>query len=502
MTFVNTPVRLESSSLRSKTANLLFPVTISLGTIVLSATLYFVFQSFLLAFVVGLSTCLCLLPFLLYKREPSPIAPVYLTMLYLIIAYPIKLIAFRLEIANVIEDYPGSLLDNNLVTQAMGLVGLGVLAYFVGYYGPPRLLLTWASKVRLPLSSRLDRSWPWRVLAICAIGWGVFGFQVITKTWSSFAGLGESWDPRTNQLLAYLWNYVWFSLIGAALWLLVKKYRYFTTGIGLCLGVIGISVGGAIFLLGSKTWLLYPFVWVFALAYMSGRRPSPFLVTSVLCAACLFAFSFVPAYRTAYHERFGRHSGLLEDYIAASQEALSRKTTEQTDLSLTLGNLITRFGGIDNAVHVMEVVPDQVDFQYFHELLLLPFTIIPQAIFPSKPTSDVARLFTVQIAGMIYGGSAAPHPVGEGYLNLGWLGVPILFWIWGVYQALLYRGFYLPRKEIPLVQTLYAFYMLSCIGFGGWIIGSLLGLPGQIITLLPLILILRTTQSKKIWNKI
>lgn len=493
---METPVGLRSSSVRSKKANLLFPVTISLGTIILSGTLYFVFESFLLAFSVGFSICLCLLPFLLYKRDPSPIAPVYLTMLYLIVAYPIKLIAVRLEMANVIEDYPGLLLDNNLVTQAMGLVGLGVLAYFMGYYGPPRFLLRWASKVRLPLSSRLDRSWPWRVLAICAIGWGVFGAQVAMKSWSSFAGLGEYWDPRTNQLLSYLWNYVWFSLIGAALWLLAKKYRYLTTGIGLCLGVIGISIGGAIFLLGSKTWLLYPFIWLFALAYMSGRRPSPFLVMSVLCIACLFVFSFVPTYRMVYHERFGGHSGLLGDYIAAAQETLGRKTTEQTDLSLILGNFITRLGGIDNAVRVIEVVPHQIDFQYFSDLLLLPFTIIPQAIFPNKPSSDVARLFTVEIAGMIYGGSAAPHPVGEGYFNLGWLGVPILFWIWGLYQSLLYHGFYLPRKESPLVQTLYAFYMLHSIGFGGWIIGSLLGLPGQIITLLPLIFILRGKTNK------
>ena len=89
--------------------NLLLTFTFVCGTIILSGIFWFVFESSLLAMSVSLGIGLCLLPFLLYNREPSPIAPVYLTVAYLVIAYPAKLIAVRIGIVNVLEDYPGLL---------------------------------------------------------------------------------------------------------------------------------------------------------------------------------------------------------------------------------------------------------------------------------------------------------------------------------------------------------------------------------------------------------
>jgi len=161
-----------------------------------------------------------------------------------------------------------------------------------------------------------------------------------------------------------------------------------------------------------------------------------------------------------------------------------------------VGMLLTRFGGAENAARTIDLFPDHFDFFYFQDITLIPFSIIPRVIFPCKPTSQTAAFYSQKVAGMIYGGSAAPHPVAEGYLNYGFPGVVILFWIWGVTQALLYRGFYLPRQGNFIIEALYAYYMLEFVSFGGWITGLLAGLPGKFLVLMPLLYISSQKYSK------
>jgi hypothetical protein len=470
--------------------SLLLPAVISLGIALLGAVCLFVTDNPWMVLGGGVSVVLCALPFALYKREPTPLAPTYLTMLYLFLAYPLKLVAVRMHMPYVFEDYPGLLWDDALVSRALWLLVLGLVGYFVGYYRPPRLFIAPLTRARLPLSGRLDGRWPWRVLLVSAVGWGSLAAQIVTGFWSTFASLGRNWSPGLNQIYAYSGNYLWFGCIAAGLWL-VGRQRKDLLGIVLCVATLGIAGVLIVFLFASKTHLIFPIIWLAMAFYMAGRRPSLALIVVALCLVALVAFTFVPTYRSTYLQRYGHAVAASESFVSTGAESLRTLSSTPVGLSETLGLLVTRFGGIDNAARVVDWIPERFGFLYFREILLVPFSLIPRAIFPNKPSLNVGRLFTVEVAGMTSGGAAAPHPVAEGYFNLGWIGVPVLFWIWGLYQSLLYHGFYLPRKESPLVQTLYAYYALQAIGFGGWIISSLLGLPGNIVFLLPFVLILR-----------
>ncbi len=73
----------------------------------------------------------------MHQRDRSPVAPVYLTTLFLLLAYPAKLLAVRMSIGGVNEEFEGRLFDNDAVAFAMWMLVTGLAAYYVGYYWTP-----------------------------------------------------------------------------------------------------------------------------------------------------------------------------------------------------------------------------------------------------------------------------------------------------------------------------------------------------------------------------
>lgn len=445
----------------------------------------------LLSLSIALSFSLCLAPFIFYKMEPSPLAPIYLTMIYLAISYPGKLLAVRNRLDYVEESFRGLLWNDELVIQTIFLLIIGLLAFFIGYYRTPQSILNKLAKLKLSFGSEIDRSWPYKVFMIAVIGWGSVLVQILIGSWSTFAGLGDNWNPNTNQLFSYLFNYVWYAFIAAGLWVFSKNNFRSDLKTIACLGLIAVTILFSIFFLGSKTWLVYPIFWLFAAAYVVGRRPSIVLSIATLLIVMIIAFSFVSIYRSAYLENFGKEITISSEIFDFTKN-LEEDIIENTKVDTSVGHIFTRFGGIDAAVRTISLVPNRYDYHYFRDFPFVFFNIIPRIIWSDKPLPYSGSFFSIYIYGMTSGGSASPHPVAEGYLNLGWLGVLMLFWLWGLMQALLYRGIYLPHSRLGLIGTLYLFYFLQVIGFGGWLSGFIAGLPQQIIVLLPLIFIFRS----------
>lgn len=476
----------------AKRASLLLNFAILSGVACIFILLIFLWQGVSLLFLgIALSFSLCLAPFIFYKMEPSPLAPVYLTMMYLATGYPGKLLAVRSHLDYVEESFPGLLWDDDLVIQTIFLFIVGLLAFFIGYYRTPQSILNKVAKSKLSFDSEIDRTWPNKVFMIAVIGWGSVLVQVLTGTWSTFAGLGDNWSANTNQIFGYLYNYVWFAFIAAGLWIFSKNNFRSNLKTIACLGLIAATILFSIFFLGSKTWLVYPIFWLFAAAYVAGRRPSILLSIVTLLGVMIIAFSFVSVYRSAYLENFGKETKVSSEVMDFTKN-LKDDVIENTNADTSVGHIFTRFGGIDAAVRTISLIPDKYDYHYFQDLQFLFISFIPRMVWLDKPLPYSAAFFSIDIYGMKNGGSASPHPVAEGYLNLGWLGVPMVFWLWGLLQALIYRGIYLPRSRSGLIGTLYLFYFLQVIGFGGWLSGFISGLPQQIIVLLPLIFIFRS----------
>ena len=241
-------------------------------------------------------------PLVMYRTERTPIAPIYLTALFIFIAYPIRLLAVRMYLPGVFEDYRGRLFDDAAVTLVLWMLSLALLAYYIGYYRAPKFLIKFVARIRLPVTTEINSQWYLRAIFVSMIGWGCFLFQVSAQTWSSFAGLGDSWDPRYNQLLSYLFNYVWYGMIAAAVWLSYRNLKRTWLGISVTTALIGFTVLVVLFLMGSKTWLMAPFVYLFSVLYMNRRRVPFWLMASVTFVVMIFAFTFIPQYRTNYAE--------------------------------------------------------------------------------------------------------------------------------------------------------------------------------------------------------
>lgn len=476
----------------AKRAPLLVDFSILCGVACILALLICLWQGVnLLSLSIALSFSLCLAPLIFYKTEPSPLAPIYLTMIYLATSYPGKLLAVRNHLGYVKESFSDLLWDDELVTQTIYLFIIGLLAFFIGYYRTPKSILNKLAKLKSPFGSGIDRSWPYKVFMIAVIGWGSVFVQMLIGSWSTFAGLGDNWSSNTNQLFGYLFNYIWLAFIAAGLWVFSKKKIRSDLKTIACLGLIVATILFSIFFLGSKTWLVYPVFWLFAAAYVTGRRPSIFLSIATLFVVIMVVFSFVSLYRSAYLESFGKEVTISSELFDFTKD-LKEDVIENTKVDTSLGHIFTRFGGIDAAARTISLVPDKYDYHYFQDFPFVFFNIIPRIIWSDKPLPYSGSFFSIYIYGMTNGGSASPHPVAEGYLNLGWLGVLILFWLWGLIQALLYRGIYLPHSRSGLIKVLYLFYSLQVIGFGGWLSGFIVGLPQQIVVLLPLIFIFRS----------
>ncbi len=470
---------------------------LALGTLVGTVLSWLVLQTFSVSLACGASIGIACLPLAMYRHDRAPIAPVYLTTLFLLLAYPFKLLAVRLLIIGVNEQFEGRLFQDEAVAFAMWMLVTGLAAYYVGYYWTPKILVRFVSRVRLPLFTRIDQQWYRRALLVCLVGWGSFVLQLMGGTWSWFAGLGENWDPRYNQALSYLFNYVWYGVIAAAIWLSYRNLKRGFTGIIVCVTVILGTIAVVTFLMGSKTWLLAPVLYLFMAMYLNERKPPAWLVVPSIVVVALFAFTFVPMFRSNYAESTGGGAGNVNDYFQTGNQTLSQLDRSSVDTSEATANIFNRFGGIDNAVRVMEVTPNSVDYFYFEDFLSLPFSVVPRLVFPWKPSPRAPSVYSFEVAGMTTGGSASPFPVAEGYINLGWPGVLILFWFWGIYQSVLFNGFFLPRRHNALVQIMFAFLAVQSVGFGDWISGIMLGLPGQLITMLPFLFIFRPIKPSR-----
>jgi hypothetical protein len=486
---------------RRKTVNprLILVVLSTIG----STVLCFVWiNSFGLSVSCGVATGLLLLPFI-YRSEKTPVAPVYLTTLFLLVAYPIKLFAVRAYVPGVLEEYEGRLFNDNAVSLAMWMLSAGTISYYAGYYFAPKLLIKFLERTRLPESKKINQRWYLRLFIVCLIGWLSFLFQMSAGTWSSFAALGKNWDPRYNQVLAYLFNYVWYGIIGLAIWLSLKNLRRSATGVLISAGIILATIVAVLFLLGSKTWLMSPCLYVFAAMYVNGRKPPFWVVGSVTAVILLFAFTFVPMYRDIYLESNAGRAGTVTELAQAGSQTLNQLDKNSLNSTEASASIFNRFGGgIDNAVRVMEVVPQPLGYFYFSDLLSLPFSFVPRLIFPWKPDPETPTAYTFEVAEMRNGGSASPFPVAEGYINGGWIGVIVLFWAWGVYQSLLFNGLYLPRQQNALIQVLYIFLMIQSVSFGNWITGLFLGIMGQLVTMIPLVFILGGFRSTSLHRRV
>ena len=104
---------------------------------------------------------------------------------------------------------------------------------------------------------------------------------------------------------------------------------------------------------------------------------------------------------------------------------------------------------------------------------MLPFALIPRAIFPWKPEAEAGKIFSLGVFGGV--SSVSPFPIGEGYLNGGFLGVLLLMAVFGLLQKAFYVALYPGREGGPLMTGIYTYLFLTITSIDSSLITSYIG---------------------------
>ncbi|MCA9994199.1 MAG: hypothetical protein KDE56_00545 [Anaerolineales bacterium] len=461
------------------------------------------FTDKILGVLTGLSLVLGIYPFLHYKKDPTLFAPPYVLSILLLISYPLRLITllFFSEYA-AIDQHAGLYVGNGtLMRETMGLIVLGQIGFLIGYYKTPNIFLQKVAEISYSFQGTLD------TLARKAffLSYAVWAIQLIRKFTGSgvtFSSLGANYSASTNQIFSWASDLYMFAAALAVVYLAGSHPKKGFDKLLALLALLPPFIQPLIIDPGGKTPLLNIIFVIIASIILAGRKMRLSYVIFSLAYLVFFVWPFVSSYRDlALSNGLNRNTTLsISQQAAISRVALQQAYSER-QLDVMIGDFSRRFGAFDATLVTLARVPSTMQYTYFKDLALVPFVLVPRIIFPIKPVSITQQQYSVRVYGMTGGGSAAPFIIGEGYLNGGALGVPILTCAWGIMWAIFYRGFLVPRRKELVAIALYAALLTRFATSFEWALMSMIGLPSFLIVWAPAIYWCTLPGGKQISNR-
>lgn len=444
---------------------------------------------------------LCCVPWLLWRREPNLFVPVYFTSIFLTLIYPVRILTLLLFPEYSVTYIPPPY-DPGLVTKGLLYIITGIIIYLFFFYNPPKLLLHLPFK-NLSLESSI-KHWPKKILLIYLVGWAVRIYQIGTKNYLTFL-TGEGHDPTTYTLLSY---FAELSVIAYILaWIYwIKRGKHNVKSLLILLAIAVPEAMYALTIQGAKTHLVRLILFPIMAYWLIRKRLPAKIIVPAVAFTVLFVFPYIQTYRDIYIERFGGYLEVsLQEGFSITREAVAEMYSRPghydealpADTPFLLRNVvifINRWAGFDGLVAVLTNVPERFEFVYGKDLLLIPFALIPRAIWPDKPVSDVQSIFDQQIT-MAAGSSTSPYPIAEGYFNGGLVGVILVMFTLAIIQRLLYSGFFLPRGENPLITAAYIWLFIWVTEIGTWVLPIYVSLVQRIAILALVCMFFTSKQS-------
>lgn len=157
-------------------------------------------------------------------------------------------------------------------------------------------------------------------------------------------------------------------------------------------------------------------------------------------------------------------------------------------INLAVANIIGR-NGIEHSktIHIIDSVPDKMNFLYGESFIDAVVILIPRDIFPNKKTVNLETIVGQKIFDAEYFGVGAIPPglLAELYLNFSWLGIVIGAILLGRLTGYLDEWF---SKSIP-GSIFFFYYLTSLFTFGASILGSGLSstITGLMLNFIPLL---------------
>ena len=185
--------------------------------------------------------------------------------------------------------------------------------------------------------------------------------------------------------------------------------------------------------------------------------------------------------------------------LMGSMLAFRRNLSEWEDIRRHLGAgemLEVSVGGrhfldLIKTTHIVDAVPEVLEFQYGKTLLAWVATPVPRSIWPGKPAIRPGGDLGTAVFGMRPGSGVPPGIVGELYMNFGVWGVFVGLFVIGCLLGSLYATLR-PHFSVPGVVLIYAILVtrLALEMFGTSVSGAIAKLAQEILPLLLCLLVL------------
>ena len=322
---------------------------------------------------------------------------------------------------------------NRLLCLELVLMSAGLASYYLGFWMDLRLPIPSLSlSVPRNLVSKLLLAQLISFSLFCLLMFGRGGLTAHVDSWS-FGRSGEF----SGSLIFVLLPLVQFSVSALLLYFSVRPSAYCSP---VFLGFAILSAAMMFLVTGSRSAILYPLLIALIIAMLRRRRLSwfkPLVVGIVVFLALAVLGNF-------------RRSNWGSD--GPDWEALTSLAFLDEDAGALTEEFVNRSGEMRGTLPILARVPSEVGYlrgSSYMAILALP---VPRALWPNKPK---------QIGGHVgltfYGYSAGvpPGAVGEAYWNSGFVGVVVVFFLFGCFHRWLMRLF-LRYQSNPGVTAFYA----------------------------------------------
>lgn len=401
--------------------------------------------------------------------------PVNISAIVFLLAYPFQIV-YDLAVSNYSVSGLWYLEDPELVRRGLLYCAVGFGIYFLAYYRTPRVILQIWSRPSPTSNTQISE---WQIIAVFLIGWSFRAAMIITGNFGTFY-TWSGYDANTATLLWILSHLIWFAYILAWVMWLQKPTR--RTALVLVLALTLVEGGYHLVISASKTFLAYLFLFPIMAMSLMRRRIPLIAITGFVVILVFFIFPFIAQIRLL-HGDWKPESGNLASQIEVASQAARNSVDylHESPAKDVLKSIVGRWHGFQSLAVIVTEVPERVDYLYGHDALLLPFALIPRAIFPWKPESHGGEVFSSRV----YQGGAAvsPYPIGEGYLNGGLVGIIALMAILGCLQRWYYSSFYRPRETRTFALATYIYLFFTISNFDSSLITGFVGLVQNVAVL-------------------
>lgn len=343
-----------------------------------------------------------------------------------------------------------------LLARELALCSLGLMAYYLGFWlGPKRGIpyVTFRQPRRLVLK------------VVLAILTSIAVFLVYMQSRGGIIAHIVSWGRGRRLELAgdsYWGFFIQFGLTACLFWLAMDRRAHFRP---LFWGCAGTSLLIAFLSSGSRSSIIYSIAMGLLVWLLRERKIAPTKILLFVLVA-LFLIGLLGNFRRSTFE--GRI-----DWSTLT----SATSNEMTIITAGLEEVAARSGEGDAVFPILARVPKQVDYIQGDSYLAVLTLPIPRSVWEDKP--GLLGGLTGETFFRINAG-VPPGPIGEAYWNFGIVGVPIVFFVFGIFYqwltAIFCRYADQPAAIVLYIITLFRLSEPSSQAIVHWLITFVLSI--------------------------